>query len=75
MAEKLAKYQPIIEEETEKNKQLMEKHLMCMATMFCLVIVLIVGTMFAVTSKYQDSIVANMINMSSHLNKIEIEAT
>ena len=75
LAEKLAEYQPIIEEETEKNKQLMEKHLMCMATMFCLVIVLIVGTMFAVTSQYQDSVVANMINMSNHHNKIEIEAT
>jgi hypothetical protein len=37
-----------------------------MATMFLVCCLVIVGTMFAVTSQYQDIIVMNMINMSNH---------
>ena len=57
------------------RRQLIEKHLMCMATVFLVCCLTIVGTMFAVTSQYQDIIVANMINMSNHLENIETEVT
>ena len=73
LVERLANYQPIIQEETQRRRQLIEKHLMCMATVFLVCCLVIVGTMFAVTSQYQDIIVANMINMSNH--SMEIEGT
>ena len=75
LVERLANYHPIIQEETQRRRQLIEKHLMCMATVFLVCCLTIVGTMFAVTSQYQDIIVANMINMSNHLESIETEVT
>ena len=71
LVERLADYQPIIEEEARKKKQLVEHHLMCLATVFLVCCLLMVGTMFAFTSEYQDTIVANMINVSNHHNKME----
>ena len=66
LVETLANYQPIIKEEERKKKQLIEQHVMCMATMFLVCCLMMVGTMFAVTSQYQDMIVATMINVSNH---------
>ena len=66
--------QPIITEETQENMQLVEQRLTCLATVFCVCCLMMVGTMFAVTSQYQDMIVATMINVSNHhLNTIDAE--
>ena len=64
LVEKLANYQPLLEAKTRRKKQQLEKHLMVMATVFLVLCLLMVGTMFAVTTEYQDTMVANMINMS-----------
>ena len=62
----LSIYQRVISEEEKRNIQLMEKRLVCMATVFLVACLIIVGTMFVVTSQYQDMVVATMINMSNH---------
>ena len=52
----------------------MEERVMCVATMLILCCLMMVGTMLAVTSQYQDKLVANMINSSNHnLNTMEEE--
>ena len=71
LAESLANYQPIIQEETQRRKQLLEKQMMCMATLFSVCCLVMVGTMFTVISQYQDMVIANMINTSNHNNDIE----
>ena len=73
LAESLANYQPIIQEETQRRKQLLEKQMMCMATLFLVCCLVMVGTMFTVISQYQDMVIANMINMSNHHEKFERE--
>ena len=74
--ERLSTYDPIVSQETRENMILIEQRVMCMATMFWVCCLMMVGTMFAVTSQYQDMIVATMINVSNHqLNTIDDEIT
>ena len=66
--------QPIITEEPQENMKQIEQQLTCLATVFCVCCLIMVGTMFAVTSHYQDMIMATMINVSNHhLNTIDAE--
>eukprot|EP00092_Neocalanus_flemingeri_P047018 GFUD01053136.1.p1 GENE.GFUD01053136.1~~GFUD01053136.1.p1 ORF type:complete len:146 (-),score=31.42 GFUD01053136.1:337-774(-) len=72
LVQRLSTYHPIISEET---RTIMQQRVMCMATVFCVCCLMMVGTMFAVTSHYQDMIIATMINVSHHqLNTMEEES-
>ena len=44
LVERLASYQPVIQEETQRRKQLLEKQMMCMATLFLVCCLVMVGT-------------------------------
>ena len=70
LVERLANYKPIIQEETQRRKQLLEKQMVCMATLFLVCCLVMVGTMFTVISQYQDMVIANMINMTNHYDKL-----
>ena len=72
LVDRLSAYQPIISEETRNNMQLLEQRVMCMATVFFICCLMMVGTMFVVTSQYQDMVVATMINVGiQQLNTTE----
>ena len=67
LVETLAVYQPILDEKVQRHNQMMEERVMCVATMLVLCCLMLVGTMLAVTSGYQDKLVADMINSSNHI--------
>ena len=72
LVETLALYQPKPDQKSQTYHRMMEERVMCVATM--LILCWSVGTMLAVTSQYQDKLVANMINSSNHnLNTMEEE--
>ena len=64
--ERLSTDQSILSEETHENMQLIERRVMCVATVFFVCCLILVGTMFVGTSKYQDMVVATMMNVSNH---------
>ena len=66
----------MLDEKAKIHHRMMEERVMCVATMLILCCLMMVGTMLAVTSQYQDKQVANMINASNHnLNTREEETT
>ena len=72
LVETLATYQPMIDEEAQKKLQNMKKRVVNLSIIFILFYLIMVGTMFAVTSQYQDKVVAQMINLTNHhLNTFE----
>ena len=76
LVETLARYQPMIDEEAENDLQKMKKRVVNLSIIFILFYLIMVGTMFAVTSQYQEKVVAKMINLTNHhLNTLENEAT
>ena len=76
LVETLATYQPMIDEEAQKKLQNMKKRVVNLSIIFILFYLIMVATMFAVTSQYQDKVVAQMINMTNHhLNTFEEETT
>ena len=76
LVETLARYQPMIDEEAQKTLQKMKKRVVNLSIIFILFYLIMVATMFAVTSQYQDKVVAQMINMTNHhLNRFEEETT
>ena len=76
LVETLARYQPMIDEEAQKKLQNMKKRVVNLSIIFILFYLIMVATMFAVTSQYQDKVVAKMINLTSHhLHTLEEETT
>ena len=57
LVETLARYQPMIDEEAENDLQKMKKRVVNLSIIFILFYLLMVGTMFAITSQYQDKVV------------------
>ena len=71
LVETLATYQPMIDEEAQKKLQKMKKRVVNLSIIFILFYLIMVGTMFAVTSQYQDKVVAQMINLTNnHLHTL-----
>jgi hypothetical protein len=66
LVETLATYQPMIDEEAQNTLQKMKKRVVNLSIIFILFYLMMVGTMFAVTSQYQDKVVAKMINLTNH---------
>jgi hypothetical protein len=74
--ETLAIYQPMIDEEAQNTLKKMKKRVVNLSIIFILFYLMMVGTMFAITSQYQDKVVANMINLTNqHLHTLEEETT
>ena len=62
----LSTYQPMISAEKERNIQMIEQRMVCMASLFLITCLVMVATILVVPSQYQDMVVATMINMSYH---------